>query len=168
MRIKLSITRLLDPAIRPAIEAFPRISIRKEHLRELRELSAQQFALTDLNDRGLTRNVIEVPGLKTQQPAVRCLKYSPERPDRATGAYLHIHGGGYVLGAPEMADARNVGLAAALGITILSVDYRLAPEHPVPAALDDCYAVLAWMSTNADSLGIDPKRIAIGGESAGG
>ncbi|MEQ9434293.1 MAG: alpha/beta hydrolase [Hyphomonas sp.] len=164
----MSTSYLLDPEIRPAIEAFPKISIASEHLPALRELIARQYAFADLTDTGLSRDVIEVPGLKAGQPAVRCLKYTPTQGARPSGAYLHIHGGGYVMGAPEMSDARNVRLASALGITVLSVDYRLAPEHPIPAPLDDCYAALAWMSQNAKQLGIDPQRIAIGGESAGG
>ena len=72
------------------------------------------------------------------------------------------------MGSPEMSDPLNVFIAAQLGITILSVDYRLAPEHPLPAPLDDCYAALAWLHGNAQTLGVDPGRIAIGGESAGG
>lgn len=164
----LSTLHLLDPAVRPAIEAFPEISIDRETLSALRQMFDQQAALADLTGTGIKREVTEVPGLQPGQPAVRCLKYSPNKSTEPTGAYLHIHGGGYVLGAPEMADARNVSLASRLGITILSVDYRLAPEHPIPAPLDDCYAALAWLSTNAERLGVDPRKIAIGGESAGG
>ncbi|MHA7900481.1 MAG: alpha/beta hydrolase [Henriciella sp.] len=164
----MSTAPLLDPEIRPAIETFPKISIAADQLPALRALIAQQFALVDLTETGLSRDIITVPGLEPGQPAVRCIKYAPKRPRDPSGAYLHVHGGGYIMGAPEMADARNVRLAAELGITVLSVDYRLAPEHPVPAALEDCYAALAWMSENAKQLGIEPQQIAIGGESAGG
>ena len=62
----------------------------------------------------------------------------------------------------------NRCIAIALGVTVLSVDYRLASEHPIPAPLDDCYAALSWLHENAAELGVDPTRIGIGGESAGG
>jgi triacylglycerol lipase len=81
---------------------------------------------------------------------------------------LHIHGGGYVLGIPEANDAANRATALALGIVVVSVDYRLAPETVWPGALEDCYAALVWMHESAAELGIDPTRIAIAGESAGG
>jgi acetyl esterase/lipase len=72
------------------------------------------------------------------------------------------------MGSVEGSDISNLQLCAKLGIVILSVDYRLAPEHPIPAPLDDCYAGLAWLHGNAESLRIDANRIGIGGESAGG
>lgn len=159
---------LLDPEILPALEAFPDISLEKEMLPMIREAAAQMTELVDAASFGVKREEIEVPGLADDQPAVRCLVYRPNQSDGTTGAYLHLHGGGYLLGAPEGSDLHNVRIAQQLGITIVSVDYRLAPEHPAPAALLDSYAVLAWMHDNASDLRIDPARIAIGGESAGG
>jgi acetyl esterase len=67
-----------------------------------------------------------------------------------------------------MGDAQNLRLARELGVVVVTVDYRLAPEHPYPAPLEDCYAGLVWTAKNADALGIDPDRIAIHGASAGG
>jgi acetyl esterase len=78
---------------------------------------------------------------------------------------LWIHGGGYILGSAE--DARAKMIASNLDCTVVSVDYRLAPEHPFPAALNDCHAALCWLNEEAQMLGIDPARIAIGGASAG-
>jgi acetyl esterase/lipase len=83
-------------------------------------------------------------------------------------ALYWIHGGGMVLGSVEMNDLECAVWAAELGCTVASVDYRLAPEHPFPAAINDCYAGLAWLAANAADLGIDADRIAIGGASAGG
>lgn len=102
-------------------------------------------------------------------PDVRVLHYAPPRgASSPRPALLHIHGGGYVLGAPELNDASSRATAVSLGITVVSVDYRLAPETVWPGALEDCYAALRWMHENAGTLGIDPARIAIAGESAGG
>ncbi|MEZ4333140.1 MAG: alpha/beta hydrolase [Myxococcota bacterium] len=86
---------------------------------------------------------------------------------KARGLYLHIHGGGWILGSPEMGDATNERLAEAFDLAVLSVDYRLAPEHPYPAGPDDCQAAAAWLLDKGTSeFGSD--RLFIGGESAGG
>jgi triacylglycerol lipase len=79
-----------------------------------------------------------------------------------------IHGGGYVLGSYEMDDFFLDRYCNEFGCVGVSVEYRLAPEHPYPAPLDDCYAALAWTSAHAVDLGIDPARIAVAGASAGG
>jgi acetyl esterase/lipase len=83
-------------------------------------------------------------------------------------AILHFHGGGHVLGVPEMNKPQLMRWAHELGCVIVSVDYRLAPETPFPGPMDDAYAALRWMHEQADVLGIDPQRIAVSGESAGG
>ncbi|SDH45272.1 alpha/beta hydrolase [Agrococcus jejuensis] len=83
-------------------------------------------------------------------------------------AVLHVHGGGYVMGDPVASHARCSAIAAELGVRVVSVDYRLAPEHPFPAAIDDCVDVLAWMHASADAEGVDAARIAVVGDSAGG
>jgi acetyl esterase/lipase len=81
---------------------------------------------------------------------------------------LYIHGGGMMIGSPAMDDALLAATAAELDIVIVSPDYRLAPEHPYPAPLDDCHSAWKWMQDNLSSREMDGKRIAIGGESAGG
>lgn len=85
------------------------------------------------------------------------------------GAMLHIHGGGWVLGQPSMSDAANEKIADELGLAVVSVDYRLAPEARYPAASDDCEAAALWLVENAKSeFGAAADRIVVGGESAGG
>jgi acetyl esterase/lipase len=84
------------------------------------------------------------------------------------GALLWLHGGGLIVGRPAMDDGRCVAWARDLDLVVVSVDYRLAPEHPFPAALDDAHAAWTWLQGAAGALGVDPARVAVGGGSAGG
>jgi acetyl esterase/lipase len=102
------------------------------------------------------------------QPGVRLRVYRPEQAAAPAPGLLWIHGGGFFIGSPEQDDAFSVALAQEMGIVVVSVDYRLAPKHPFPAPLEDCYAALGWVHGHPLALGIDPDRIAIGGSSAGG
>lgn len=87
-------------------------------------------------------------------------------PESVAGALLHIHGGGWVAGEPEVTDLLNEALSRELQLAVVSVDYRLAPEHPYPAAVEDCEAAALWLVENAAAeFGTD--RLLVGGESAG-
>ena len=81
---------------------------------------------------------------------------------------VYYHGGGWVIGDLDTHDGVCRFLAATAGVAVLSVDYRLAPEHPFPVPVEDAWAAFAWAAANAEALGIDPARIAVGGDSAGG
>ena len=106
---------------------------------------------------------IEVDG---RGGAVPARVYRPD--DDARAALVFFHGGGYVIGSIETHDALCRELAAGAGIVVVSVEYRLAPEHPYPAPLDDGQDALAAIAERADELGLDPARLAVGGDSAGG
>lgn len=83
-------------------------------------------------------------------------------------AILWIHGGGYVIGSAQTDDSLCARFVRELGAVVVSVDYRLAPENPYPIPLEDCFAAYMWLHEQAESLGIDPQRVIIAGQSAGG
>lgn len=93
--------------------------------------------------------------------------YYPEN-RRSNGALLWIHGGGFVMGRAVQDDRLCMSAASAVGLIVVSVEYRVAPRHPFPAAVDDCLVGWDWLQSNAARLGIDRQRVAIGGMSAGG
>ena len=103
-----------------------------------------------------------------QQKKIRVRIYQPKSLFAPTPVLIWMHGGGYVMGKPEMDDWRCAAYAREVGITVVSVDYHLAPKYPFPAAVMDCQAALTWVDSRSQELGIDRTRIAIGGASAGG
>lgn len=116
---------------------------------------------------GVTIEDRAVPG-PDGAPDIVVRLYRPAVLPGSAPALLWVHGGGMVMGSVEMNDAYCGGLAERLGAVVASVEYRLAPEHPHPAPLHDCYAGLSWLAETADELGVDRSRIAIGGASSGG
>jgi acetyl esterase/lipase len=114
------------------------------------------------------------PDVSTMEVEDRVVPAEPDvpiriyRPRQAQGAIIWLHGGGWVMGDLDTEHPWAARMAEGAGAVVISVGYRLAPENPFPAALDDCYAVLVWAAKNAAELGIDPERIAVGGHSAGG
>ncbi|MBN33376.1 MAG: arylesterase [Rhodospirillaceae bacterium] len=163
----MSTRHLLDPDLLAMVDAFPDLSFHPGDLVETRaRLNAAMANQAPLPE-GVTREELWVPGL-TGEPDVRCLLYRHGDTPVPSPVYLHLHGGGYVSGSPDSVEPRNAQVAAECGVIVVSVDYRLTPEHPFPAAHDDAYAILAWLNHEANALGIDPRRIGVGGESAGG
>lgn len=102
-----------------------------------------------------------------QAGTILCRLYRPSA-DTNLGLLVFFHGGGWVIGDLNSHDGVCRSLANKSGHAVLSVDYRLAPEHTFPAAFDDCVAAVKWASENAQALGIDNSRMAVGGDSAGG
>jgi acetyl esterase len=94
--------------------------------------------------------------------------YRPVETDEPSMALIYFHGGGWVTGSIETHDGPARAFAKRAGIVVVSVDYRLAPEHPFPAAVDDAWAATSWVSSHAEELKLDPDRIGVGGDSAGG
>jgi acetyl esterase len=94
--------------------------------------------------------------------------YRPATDDPAPPVIAYFHGGGWVVGSIDTHDATTSALAARSGCVVVSVEYRLAPEHPFPASLLDCYSATAWIAANGQQFGVDGGRLAIAGDSSGG
>lgn len=110
------------------------------------------------------QNEVESPdGIDTERAGVPCRVFEPDGPPR--GTYVHVHGGGFFLGSPRMNDRSNAMLCRTHDIRVVSVDYRLAPEHPFPAGPDDCLAVL--LDVLDAEAGSPTGPVLVGGESAG-
>lgn len=136
-------------AVFPAARAASHDAARLEALRE--QLAVPTARAGEL--------FVEGPGGR-----IRLRTFVPRGRPRAV--LLNIHGGGFIMGAPEMNDGINAFLRDALGIVVVSVDYRLSPEHPYPAAHDDCEAAALWLCRHAQSE-FGTSRLLISGESAG-
>jgi acetyl esterase/lipase len=160
----------LDPELRLPVAALMSEFISLDDIPAARVAAAKMMeaarSRTPVPPR-VTTEARAIPG-PAGAPDVTVRIYRPEGRKGVSPALLWIHGGGYVLGAIEDDDATCARLAVEANCTTVSVGYRLAPENPFPAPLDDCYAALRWMENNAGGLGIDRSRIAIGGASAGG
>lgn len=99
---------------------------------------------------------------------VRVIQPTTAPPGATRPGLVFFHGGGWVIGDLDTHDTVCRELALQAGVVVVSVNYRLAPEHPFPAAVDDCVATTRWVQSNAQALGIDAQRLAVGGDSAGG
>jgi len=147
----------IDPNLHPALRKVPALNLENAFMLALigRASRLQPGATVD----GVERWIVH-------DGSVRVRVFTPAEPNGS--ALLWIHGGGLVMGAAAGDDRFCGDTARDTGAVVVSVDYRLAPRHPFPAANDDVHAAFGWMKANADELGIGVDRIAIGGASAGG
>lgn len=160
----------LHPELKEMFAFVPETIYTEENIgaarNEMNEMYADMAASLPVNDSVLTSERY-IPGA-AGDPEVRVKIYEPRaKPGRVPGV-LYIHGGGYIFGNADMMDPALQQLVPEVDCVIVSVDYRLAPEHPFPAPLEDCYAALVWFAANAEALGVDASRIAVVGPSAGG
>ena len=149
---------LIAPELRGPLRWLPPLPIGNRLMLRLIRVSGRLVPGTRADDVRVEDRVDGRARLRVYQPAAR----------RSPAALFWIHGGGYVLGSPRQDESRCVEIARTLGVTVVSAYYRLAPDHPFPAPLDDCHAGWMWLQANAASLGVAPDRIALGGQSAGG
>ncbi|MGD0391815.1 MAG: alpha/beta hydrolase [Acidimicrobiales bacterium] len=155
-----------DPELAPIVDLLPSGDMRdvaqsRDGIRALLEPLNRDVDTTGvtISDREVTAPGGPVP-VRVYAPTAAA---SAARP-----ALLDIHGGGFVVGSIDMEHGFATQVARHLDAVVVTPEYRLAPEHPFPAAVDDCYATLQWMHDSAATLGVDPARIAVGGQSAGG
>jgi acetyl esterase/lipase len=149
----------MDPELEAFIPLFPPADL-TDPITARKRLAALAAAVPPLETTGLEVTDRTVPG----DPEVAVRIY---RPHQAQGAIVWLHGGGFVMGDLDTEHPWAARVADGAGAVVISVGYRLAPEHRFPAALDDAYAALGWTANHAAELGIDPARIAVGGHSAG-
>lgn len=149
----------MDPELEAFIPLFPKADLvdpatSRQHFAGLAAaIPALDVAGMEIEDRTVTGD-----------PDVPVRIY---RPYRAEGALVWLHGGGFVMGDRNTEHPWATRIAESSGAVVISVAYRLSPENPYPAALDDAHAVLTWAAKNAAELGVDPGQIAVGGHSAG-
>src|SRR4051812_25255164 len=141
---------------------MPDLTLTPESLARIRELLAALVPPSSLVGISMVDHTVD----EARGVIVRI--YDPGPSDTLRPCVFSIHGGGYVLGNRMMDDTRLEPWCRNLDCVGASVEYRLAPEHPYPAALDDCYAGLQWVHEHAPELGVDATRIGIAGLSAGG
>ncbi|SDI56535.1 alpha/beta hydrolase [Natribacillus halophilus] len=154
----------VHPTLRPIFSEMPAMHF--DQLEEVRAAMLEMAMATPVNQSvSITDRFI--PSVEGADD-IRVRIYEPAMKNETLAGLLWIHGGGYILGSPEMHDSLCQRFVTEADCIVVSVDYRLAPESPFPVPVDDCYAALKWLSENADELWIDPTRLAVGGVSAGG
>jgi acetyl esterase/lipase len=158
--------KLVDPELAPLLEAFPTVAFSTDLLPMIR---SREFP-TVADPRATARVGLEIRAIPgpAGAPEVAIRIYKPHEVRGALPGILHIHGGGFVTGSAAMMDPAHRSLAMEQNCVIVSVEYRLAPETRFPGAVEDCYAVLLWLFEHAAAVGVDPGRIGVMGESAGG
>ena len=158
-----------DPELAGMLDALPDMDLDISDPEASRAGVAEMVAMlnAELDTSGVTVEDRSIPG-PTDAPPVGVRVYTPEALDREVPGLLHIHGGGFVIGDLDTEHGSCIALCRNLGIVVVSVDYRLAPETPYPGALEDCYAALQWIAANSVELQIDASRLGIFGQSAGG
>ncbi len=158
----------LDPELLPMADSLPTVMELSNPAVIAAMRSGPAMTGAAIPDRGdVHKEDLLVPG-RAGDPDVPLRVYRPAgTSDSPSGCVLEIHGGGFMFGDIAMMDPWCQAVCGELGAVVVSVEYRLAPEHRFPAALHDCHAALCWVSANATRLGIDPARIVIAGQSAG-
>jgi acetyl esterase len=158
----------LDPTVRflleaiaaegnPPLESFSQVEARKVAEEAMKLVGGKMEPLRSIENLRILGPAGEIP--------IRI--YTPESP-APHPALLYFHGGGWVVCNLDTHDVVCSALAHRAGAVVIAVDYRLAPEHKFPAAVIDCYAATLWVASKAEKLGVDPKRISVSGDSAGG
>ncbi len=151
---------LIKEAGRPSFEEMSVPECREAYVSSRKALQPDPIEIDEVRD-------LEMSG-PAGAIALRLYRNRPAGRDSAQPVIVYFHGGGWVIGDLDSHDTVCRELAARSGATLIAVDYRLAPEHVFPAAIEDAVAATRWVSENASELGVDPGRLAVAGDSAGG
>jgi acetyl esterase/lipase len=155
---------VVDPELVPALKELPKLVLNSQTLPLVRQQESVMPPLPPPAPQPVERRI---PGPRGA-PEVKLIIVDPAPGEKGRPALLHTHGGGYVGRSAALAINFLQTAAQTCNCVVVSVEYRLAPETRFPGSLEDNYTALRWLYTNADALGVDRKRIAVGGESAGG
>ena len=163
-----SMIERIDPELQSAFIESRSLDFEKVGVEPFREYFSSLVNSTELP----SDSEVKVYNVNIKNPDtgkdLRLRIYEPiNRNNNRPGIYW-MHGGGFIFGVPEQDEAQSIRFAKEVGAVVVAVDYRLAPEYPYPAALNDSYAGLVWFAENANELGVDKSRIAVAGASAGG
>lgn len=161
----MSTRHLVDPALLPLIDAAPLVHLTRENLGDARAGMQQRSAA--LPRPRVLPQTVNIPADR-ERSALRLLLYIPPERHPSRAAILHMHGGGMISGMSELTTLSPITGALDHGVAVASVDYRLAPETVFPGPQQDCHVAAMWLANNAVALDIDPARIAVSGDSAGG
>ena len=154
----------VNPELKDMLSVMPALKL--DNLEELRSsMGAMDPSIPTNEAISISDRIITRPDDQTD---LRVRIYEPKERVETLPGLLWIHGGGYVIGVPEMDEALCQRYVEEANCVVVSVDYRLAPEHPYPAPLEDCYTALKWFHDNATELDVDSSKLAIAGASAGG
>ncbi|MBB3693563.1 alpha/beta hydrolase [Sphingomonas sp. BK580] len=158
---------LVDPASRELAVAFAAFDPSRQTLEDYRNALDAAIAAA-AHAQVAPPAMIETVRRDGSDAAIRLLVYAPEDAGRPRPAILFLHASGFIAGRPESSARSNHALAVDHGAVVVAVEYGLAPESCFPGPLEDCYAALRWLTENAGRLRVDPSRIVVMGESAGG
>ena len=163
----MSYKHLVHPSLEPMTSPEMAFEINAETLQLMRDQRSEPIGLELVKDLPVSSETVFTT--LDDGYELKLVIYQPQnRRVEALPVVYHIHGGGMVMGTPEMMEVRNKLLVDKLGVAVVSVDYRLAPEYAHPIPVEDCYAGYQWTVTNANARGFDASRIVSMGESAGG
>ncbi|MFT4822219.1 MAG: acetyl esterase [Halioglobus sp.] len=157
----------IDPELVPMLEFLPVLALEDPVAARAGFDEMTVMMNAELDESGVEIENLLISGPEGA-PEVAIRVYSPQDKAEIVPALLYIHGGGFVIGSLDTEHGSALALCRDLGIVVVSVGYRKAPETPFPGPLEDCYAALVWTSENAAKLGIDLDRLGIFGQSAGG
>jgi acetyl esterase/lipase len=167
--MRMNLKDQLDPELREIFCATPILPLPTDDPQAARVLRAKEFAGRGYQrDPTIERTDVLVAPLSGFGTDIRVRVYSPFERDEVLPAILFVHGGGFVLGRADEFDVLCDHFVRSIDALVASVDYRLAPEHVFPVAVDECYGALNWLIKTAQSLGVDRSRVAVIGKSAGG